>query len=330
MEEFIMQLKKMSIINYRQFQDAIINFDGELTILAGANNSGKTSIIELFKRVFQDKNFTQDDISVKYYSELQDDFINTVTQLHDTSTSETEFRENVKQFFSAKEKNELAAIRIEIEVQYRKDESISLFSDYLMELDDACTSFYFSFNYEIDITELVKLLSLHTPELYNRKQEIYELEKIGKTKEKRTLLDELIVEYRNTLLEMLDSAFTNTVYFTDKNYKNPIKIGINEFQRLFKYNYLKATRLLNDEKTDNHFSISKELLNHFKQSDDWEVFKAQIIKDIKAGLEVRELNDQIKKHSLEKLKRLLIVSKNILTIIEGSFHYKQIFLMNCL
>jgi putative ATP-dependent endonuclease of OLD family len=163
MEEFIMQLKKMSIINYRQFQDAIINFDGELTILAGANNSGKTSIIELFKRVFQDKNFTQDDISVKYYSELQDDFINTVTQLHDTSTSETEFRENVKQFFSAKEKNELAAIRIEIEVQYRKDESISLFSDYLMELDDACTSFYFSFNYEIDITELVKLLSLHTP-----------------------------------------------------------------------------------------------------------------------------------------------------------------------
>ena len=48
-----MKLKKIAITNYRQFQNAVINFDDELTILAGANNSGKTSIIELFKRIFQ-------------------------------------------------------------------------------------------------------------------------------------------------------------------------------------------------------------------------------------------------------------------------------------
>ena len=52
-----MKLKKIAITNYRQFQNAVINFDDELTILAGANNSGKTSIIELFKRIFKDKNF---------------------------------------------------------------------------------------------------------------------------------------------------------------------------------------------------------------------------------------------------------------------------------
>ena len=46
-----MKLKKIAITNYRQFQNAVINFDDELTILAGANNSGKTSIIELFKRI---------------------------------------------------------------------------------------------------------------------------------------------------------------------------------------------------------------------------------------------------------------------------------------
>ena len=45
-----MKLKKIAITNYRQFQNAVINFDDELTILAGANNSGKTSIIEFFKR----------------------------------------------------------------------------------------------------------------------------------------------------------------------------------------------------------------------------------------------------------------------------------------
>ena len=70
-----MKLKKIAITNYRQFQNAVINFDDELTILAGANNSGKTSIIELFKRIFKDKNFSKEDISAEYYSKLQYDFI---------------------------------------------------------------------------------------------------------------------------------------------------------------------------------------------------------------------------------------------------------------
>ena len=68
-----MKLKKIAITNYRQFQNAVINFDDELTILAGANNSGKTSIIELFKRIFKDKNFSKEDISAEYYSKLQYD-----------------------------------------------------------------------------------------------------------------------------------------------------------------------------------------------------------------------------------------------------------------
>lgn len=52
-----MKLKKMEIENYRQFQDAVINFDDELTVLAGANNSGKTSIIELLEGFLKIKIF---------------------------------------------------------------------------------------------------------------------------------------------------------------------------------------------------------------------------------------------------------------------------------
>lgn len=52
-----MKLKTLRICNYRQFKNVIINFDNELTVFAGANNSGKTSIIELFKRLFNDKIF---------------------------------------------------------------------------------------------------------------------------------------------------------------------------------------------------------------------------------------------------------------------------------
>ena len=39
-----MKLAGITISNYRQFEKAELNFDDGITILAGANNSGKTSL----------------------------------------------------------------------------------------------------------------------------------------------------------------------------------------------------------------------------------------------------------------------------------------------
>ena len=290
-----MKLKKIAITNYRQFQNAVINFDDELTILAGANNSGKTSIIELFKRIFKDKNFSKEDISAEYYSKLQYDFISCINKIYNITDKETEFRENVKKEFSTENNNKWTAIKIKIEVQYDKNESISLFSDYLMELSDTCTSFFFLFNYEVNITELNKLLSLNATNLLDKKHEIQKLEAGRKTNKTRIKLTELQAEYEEFLKEIFDGALENRVYFADQNYENAGQISVREFQSLFNYNYLNATRLLNDEKTDNYFSISKELLSHFKKSNDWEEFKKQIIKDIKEGLKEQKLNEKVQK-----------------------------------
>ena len=105
-------------------------------------------------------------------------------------------------------------------------------------------------------------------------------------------------------------------HFADQNYENAGQISVREFQSLFNYNYLNATRLLNDEKTDNYFSISKELLSHFKKSNDWEEFKKQIIKDIKEGLKEQKLNEKVKEHSLIK-------AQNALDSIEKCFEYNK-------
>ena len=109
-----MKLKKIAITNYRQFQNAVINFDDELTILAGANNSGKTSIIELFKRLFRDRNFTKEDISAEYYSKLQYDFISDINKIYSISLNETEFREKIKKKFSFDDRSKWTAIKIKI------------------------------------------------------------------------------------------------------------------------------------------------------------------------------------------------------------------------
>ena len=300
-----MKLKKMEIENYRQFQDAVINFDDELTVLAGANNSGKTSIIELFRRVFKDKNFSKEDVAAEFYSKLQDDFLNLIDKIYEESWDETEFRENVKKAFSTQKEDKWTAIRIKIEVTYNKDESISLFSDYLMELSDSCTSFFFLYNYEINTFELNKILGLKAASLFQKKINIGDLEKRRKTKANIAKINEAKEEYKRFLEEIFEEALENRVYFTDKEYMNRGQISINEFQSLFNYNYLNATRILNDEKTDHYFSISRELLDHFKKSDDWEEFKTQMINDIKTGLRNQKLNDKVKEHSLKKTQYAL-------------------------
>lgn len=49
------RLESIIVENYRQFERAELNFDSGITILAGANNSGKTSLINLIKNIFVDE-----------------------------------------------------------------------------------------------------------------------------------------------------------------------------------------------------------------------------------------------------------------------------------
>lgn len=46
-----MKLVKMTVNDYRQFDKAELDFDDDVTIIAGVNNSGKTSLISLIKNM---------------------------------------------------------------------------------------------------------------------------------------------------------------------------------------------------------------------------------------------------------------------------------------
>ena len=47
-----MKLESITVKNYRQFENIKLTFNSAVTILAGANNSGKTSLIAFSKNVF--------------------------------------------------------------------------------------------------------------------------------------------------------------------------------------------------------------------------------------------------------------------------------------
>ena len=62
-----MKLTKMIINNYRQFDKAEIDFDNDVTIIAGANNSGKTSLITLIRNIISNEKiiYSESDIPAK-------------------------------------------------------------------------------------------------------------------------------------------------------------------------------------------------------------------------------------------------------------------------
>lgn len=47
-----MHLVKVKIINYRQLQNVELDLQDSLTVLAGPNNSGKTTLISVLKGMF--------------------------------------------------------------------------------------------------------------------------------------------------------------------------------------------------------------------------------------------------------------------------------------
>lgn len=69
-----MKLENIIIENYRQFDTAELAFDQGITILAGANNSGKTSLINLIRSVFVDEknDYSVSDIPAKNMQEWID------------------------------------------------------------------------------------------------------------------------------------------------------------------------------------------------------------------------------------------------------------------
>ena len=48
-----MFLKSVQISNYRQLDNIVLDFQNDLTVLAGPNNSGKTTLISVLKGIFE-------------------------------------------------------------------------------------------------------------------------------------------------------------------------------------------------------------------------------------------------------------------------------------
>ena len=153
-----MILKKIKIINYRQLQNIELDLQDSLTILAGPNNSGKTTLISVLKGMFYDKklSFNYSDIPTNLSTVWVDKILPVFQAIMVKYEKEAGVPEIMKQVSTSNNfitDYVMEGFQAQIQVDYDvENDDIQYFADYLMDLDETKHSFYFIYTYELNIS----------------------------------------------------------------------------------------------------------------------------------------------------------------------------------
>ncbi len=121
-----MHIKEVRIKNFRLLRDIAVGLEDSTTLVVGRNNSGKTSLGELFRRLLGDKppSFRMEDFSLGCHEQFWNAY-----GLFQAQGSTVEVLDA------------LPRIQIEIEIAYKvEDPDLGLLSECIVDLDPSCTT----------------------------------------------------------------------------------------------------------------------------------------------------------------------------------------------
>lgn len=261
-----MKIKEIEISGFRKIRKAKLSMEENITIIAGPNNSGKTSLVELFNCVFGSGKIKlcSDDISITECQEWSNTvypvFLDAFQSNKTKDDTISDIYENIFSFSDTSKAKVIPPIEIKIRVDYNKNnDDIRNFADYLMDFDPDNSSFYFVYLYDVDPDSF-------RINLYNDYEKIAaRIDKLdGTDKDKNTI--RIIKEM---LISLYEKSSNESVYFSDKDYKNRIKMDLLEFRSLFNYQNIMAGRKLDDENSDRTKTLSKNVIDIASKDENW-------------------------------------------------------------
>lgn len=119
-----MHLSHIGVTNFRLLSDSKISLETLSTVIVGRNNSGKTSLTEVLRRILKDRNpqFRLEDFSFSAHANFWDAFIN---------TKEAELEDDA---IRAKH----PSIEVRLTLSYEAGEQLGLASEIVIDLDENC------------------------------------------------------------------------------------------------------------------------------------------------------------------------------------------------
>lgn len=308
-----MKLIDMGIRNYRQFEKAEISFDDGITVLAGANNSGKTSLITLIKNVFMDEKsvYSESDIPArnmqKWVESVYPLFESFFLSGNSAEKVEEELVELILPGDESKHQNTIETTRVTVHVSYDPlTDDIKLFADYIMDLDEKKHDFFFEYFFEVKRSKFIQSVSKEYEKLKKRFEEIQEdRAKLKSPSDEKDLNNiELKERYlKQRIVALYVNSIVPTCYFCDETYENRCQMDdIKQFRNLFNFCFIKASRPLDDDAADHTHSISKQLIKMAKMNDDWNDLIERLPDEILKPIQEKEINKKVRETSFNSLK----------------------------
>lgn len=294
-----MKLVKMEVNDYRQFDNAVLDFDDDVTIIAGANNSGKTSLITLIKNMISNERitYTESDIPAKNMKEwidrvfpLFEDFFMKDKGIEKV---ESDLIEKILPLSDEEEKILIRTTKVYMQIDYNdaKDD-IKLFADYIMDLDESKHSFYFIYSFEVNRRLFVSNVCDSYEKLKNRFADLVDTNKDFK---KRYLQQLLVKMYVNSIRPVC--------YFADEEFNNKYKMDdVKEFRKLFNFTYIKASRPLDDDDTDHTHMLSKQMIKMVSLDDEWKELITSLPDELLKPIQDKKIDEKVRTTSLKSLK----------------------------
>lgn len=289
----------MEVNDYRQFDNAVLDFDDDVTIIAGANNSGKTSLITLIKNMISNERitYTESDIPAKNMKEwidrvfpLFEDFFMKDKGIEKV---ESDLIEKILPLSDEEEKILIRTTKVYMQIDYNdaKDD-IKLFADYIMDLDERKHSFYFIYSFEVNRRLFVSNVCDSYEKLKNRFADLVDTNKDFK---KRYLQQLLVKMYVNSIRPVC--------YFADEEFNNKCKMDdVKEFRKLFNFTYIKASRPLDDDDTDHTHMLSKQMIKMVSLDDEWKELITSLPDELLKPIQDKKIDEKVRTTSLKSLK----------------------------
>lgn len=284
-----MRISRLCVDGYRRFEKQEVFLEGHTTVFAGANNSGKTSLIDLLRVVLKTgKEFSADDFSAAQRLSWSSKIITAALD------GEQEFRDFIK---GEEVLAGAPSIEVKLEVEYDpKKDDIREFADFLMDLDLSKNSFYFLYRFTPKSDKLLPAL-----------EGLYTSIRDGILKEEwvpGTEINSSTATF-HSLQAKLSATLINScvveIFFTDHTYTSHVAMERNRFLGLFNFRIVKAARPLDDTIDDNSGSLSRKLVEVTKDSAGWKAVLESLPGRVLAAIDATDIKSVTTAEALKSL-----------------------------
>jgi putative ATP-dependent endonuclease of OLD family len=236
-----MKITKVKIFNFRILENVTVDFDEVVTLIVGRNNSGKTSLAEVFNNFFsgEKSKFRFEDFTLNSYKGFGES-----KKFYDEYklSLENEEGEEVILEKETKYKEAFPKIVVEIYLEYKDEDDgkLSSISNFLMDLDETRKDALISCEYGVfEMGKLFKSYYANAPEYENN-----------------------FVTFLRKNLHFFEKRFFS-VDRDNPKYRSHIEKP-SEIENIFLPRFIHAQTNLDDKSDDNTKGLSKGFESYFK------------------------------------------------------------------